>query len=75
MLLDHWYAFAWFDVVAIRSEEGSVKKKTPVPFLDTDLNTGFDRNTTTLTMDHEYVIPTKFHQNPSTGSGEEVENC
>ena len=25
-------------------------------------------------MDHEYFIPTKFHQNPSSGSGEEVEN-
>ena len=23
---------------------------------------------------HEYLIPTKFHQNPSSGSGEEVEN-
>ena len=25
-------------------------------------------------MDHEYFIPTKFHQNLSGGSGEEVEN-
>ena len=25
-------------------------------------------------MDHEYLNPTKFHQNPSSGSGEEVEN-
>ena len=25
-------------------------------------------------MDYEYFIPTKFHQNPSSGSGEEVEN-
>ena len=25
-------------------------------------------------MDHEYFIPTKFHQNPSSGSREEVEN-
>ena len=24
---------------------------------------------------HEYFIPTKFHQNPSSGSGEEVENA
>ena len=30
--------------------------------------------TTTLVRDHEYFIPTKFHQNPSSGSGEEVEN-
>ena len=26
---------------------------------------------TTLLQDHEYFIPTKFHQNPSSGSGEE----
>ena len=30
--------------------------------------------TTTLVRDHEYFIPTKFHQNPSSGFGEEVEN-
>ena len=27
-----------------------------------------------LRWDHEYFIPTKCHQNPSSGSGEEVEN-
>ena len=32
------------------------------------------RKTTTLVRDHEFFIPTKFHQNPSGGSGEEVEN-
>ena len=32
------------------------------------------RETTTLVRDHEYFIPTKFHQNPSSGFGEEVEN-
>ena len=32
------------------------------------------RKTTTLVRDHEYFIPTKFRQNPSSGSGEEVEN-
>ena len=32
------------------------------------------RKITTLVRDHEYFIPTKFHQNPSSGSGEEVEN-
>ena len=31
--------------------------------------------TTTLVRDHEYFIRTKFHQNPSSGSGEEVENA
>ena len=30
--------------------------------------------TTTLVRDHEYFMHTKFHQNPSSGSGEEVEN-
>ena len=41
--------------------------------LDTPLG-GSGRKTTTLVRDHEYIIPTKFHQNPSSGSGEEVEN-
>ena len=31
------------------------------------------RKTTTLLRGHEYFIPTKFHQNPSSGSGEKVE--
>ena len=43
------------------------------PALDLPLG-GSDRKTTTLVRDHEYFIPTKFHQNPSSGSGEEVEN-
>ena len=30
------------------------------------------RKTTTLVGDHEYFIPTKFHQNPFSHSGEEV---
>ena len=30
--------------------------------------------TTKFVRDHEYFIPTKFHQIPSSGSGEEVEN-
>ena len=30
--------------------------------------------TTTLVRDNKYFIPTKFHQNPSSGSGEEFEN-
>ena len=36
---------------------------------------GSGRKTTTLVRDHEYFIPAKFHQNPSSGSGEEVENA
>ena len=43
------------------------------PALDLPLG-GSGRKTTTLVRDHEYFIPTKFHQNPSSGSGEEVEN-
>ena len=29
---------------------------------------------TTLVRDYEFFIPTKFHQYPSSSSGEEVEN-
>ena len=43
------------------------------PALDPPLG-GSGRKTTTLVRGHEYFIPTKFHQNPSSGSGEEVEN-
>ena len=43
------------------------------PALDPPLG-GYHQKTTTLVRDHEYFIPTKFHQNPSSGSGEEVEN-
>ena len=43
------------------------------PALDPPLD-GSGRNTTTLVRDLEYFIHTKFHQNPSSGSGEEVEN-
>ena len=54
-----------------------MKKGTPVtyfgPALDPPLG-GSGRKTTTLVRDHEYFIPTKFHQNPSSGFGEEVEN-
>ena len=43
------------------------------PALDPPLG-GSVRKTTTLVRDHEYFMHTKFHQNPSSGSGEEVEN-
>ena len=64
--------------VAFRSEEEvSWRRGPPVtyfgPALDPPLG-GSGRKTTTLVRDHEYFIPTKFHQNPSSGSGEEVEN-
>ena len=44
------------------------------PALDPPLD-GSGRKTTTLVRDLKYVIHTKFHQNPSSGSGEEVENA
>ena len=56
-----------------------LKKGTPgpvtyfCPALDPSLD-GCGRKTTTLVRDLEYFIHTKFHQNPSSGSGEEVEN-
>ena len=54
-----------------------MKKGTPVtyfgPALDPPLG-GSGRKTTTLVRNLEYLIHTKFHQNPSSGSGEEVEN-
>ena len=43
------------------------------PALDPPLD-GSGRKTTTLVRDLEYFIHTKFHQNPSSGSGEEVKN-
>ena len=43
------------------------------PALDPPLG-GSGRKTTTLVRDHEYFIPSKFHRNPSSSSGEEVEN-
>ena len=43
------------------------------PALDPPLD-GSGRKTTTLVGDLEYFIHTKFHQNLSSGSGEEVEN-
>ena len=43
------------------------------PALDPPLG-GSGRKTTTLVRDYEYFIPTKFHQNQSSGFGEEVEN-
>ena len=35
---------------------------------------GSGQKTTALVKDIEYFLHTKFHQNPSNGSGEEVEN-
>ena len=43
------------------------------PALDPPLG-GSGQKTTTLVRDLKYFIHTKFHQNPSSGSGEEVKN-
>ena len=43
------------------------------PALDPPLGES-GRKTLTLVRNLEYFIHTKFHQNPSSGSGEEVEN-
>ena len=54
-----------------------LKNGTPVtyfgPALDLPLG-GSGQKTTTYVRDHEYFIPTRFHQNPSSGFWEEVEN-
>ena len=58
-----------FVAVAFRSEEEEVhgRRGPPVtyfgPALDPPLGWSC-RKTTTLVRDHEYFIPTKFHQNP-----------
>ena len=63
--------------LCLSEEEVSWRRGPPVtyfcPALDPPLG-GSGRKTTTLVRDHEYFIPTKFHQNPSSSSGEEVEN-
>ena len=64
--------------IAFRTEEEvSWRRGPPVtyfcPALDPPLD-GSGRKTTTLVRDLEHFIHTKFHQNPSSGSGEEVEN-
>ena len=58
----------WFVAEAFRCEEfRCLKKGTHLtyfcPALDPSLG-GSGRKTTTLVRDHEYFIPTKFHQNP-----------
>ena len=49
-----------------------LKKGTPCDLFWPRPGSGW--KTTTLVRDHEYFIPTKFHQNLSSGSEEEVEN-
>ena len=76
MLLDHCYVFG-LSLKLSGLKKKFLRKGTPVtyfcPALDPPLG-GSGRRTTTLEKDHEYFISTKFHQNSSSGSGEEVEN-
>ena len=62
--------------MTIRSEEVSQRRVPSATYfchaLDPPLG-GSGRKTTTLVGDHEHFMHTKFHQNPSSGSGEEVE--
>ena len=54
-----------------------LKKGTPVTYFGPTLDPpliGSGRKTTTLIRDHEYFIPSKFNQNLSSGSGEEVKS-
>ena len=67
-----------FVAVAFQSEEEVCWRRGPQvtyfgPALDPPMGRS-GQKTTTLVRDHEYFIPTKFHQIPSSGSGEEVEN-
>ena len=79
MFLDHCYAFGL--LLYFRSEEEVCWRRGPPvtyigPALDPPLG-GSGRKTTTLVRDLENFIHTKFHQNSSSGSGEEVKyvNC
>ena len=57
----------WIVTVALRSEEAASGRRRPRDLF-------LPRPGSTLVRDHEYFIPIKFHQNPSGGFGEEVEN-
>ena len=64
-----------FVAVAVQSEEDVFKKVTPETHFALDpplVESGL--KTITLIRDLEYLMHTKFHQNPSSDSGEEVEN-
>ena len=66
-----------FVPVAFRSEEEVLWRRGPHDLYWPALNPpwgGSDRKTTIIVRDHEYFIPTKFHQNSSSGSWEKVEN-
>ena len=64
--------------VAFQSEEEAFfKKGTPATYFGPAMNPPLDgsgRKTTALVRNIEYIIHTKFHQNPSSSSGEEDDN-
>ena len=82
-LLPTWYASRSLlcirvVAVALLSAEDVIWRRGPsviyfCPALDTSLGRS-GRKSTTLVRDLEYFMHTKFHQNPSSGSGEDVEN-
>ena len=65
-----------FVAVAFKSEEevSPVTYFCPAPDLPLDGSHHLAKKKTTLVRDLEYFIHTKFHQNLSSSSGEEVEN-
>ena len=73
MLIDHCYAFG----LMMWPSKEVLWRRGPRdlfwPRLDPLLG-GSGWKTTTLVRNNEYFIPTKFHQNPSSGYGEKVEN-
>ena len=71
MLHDHCYAFG-LSLLPLCLKKFLEEGEPPSPILARPGESG--RKTTTLVRDHEYFTPTKFQQNPSSGSGEEVEN-
>ena len=75
MLLDHCYAFGLsLKPSGLKKKflEGGDPKTYFCPALDPTLG-GSGRTPPPLVRNQKYVIPTKFYQNPSIRSGEEVE--
>ena len=77
MLLDHCYAFS-LSLLPSGLKKKFLEKGNPRDLFwprpgSAPGGGGLAEKTTTLVRDHEYFIPTKFHQNQLSGSGEEVE--
>ena len=81
----HFFPHASKSLLCIRFEALTLRSEEEVLFAEDDLRDlfcsypgstlgGSDRKIITHVRNHVYLIPTKFHQNPSNGSCEEVEN-